>query len=117
MGHKHSIEDESRELRKYWQNACEEEEKEDNRTNPILRYFSYKNFISHSNGRHRKGRKSREIELVTVNHTGKTITLKDVPTRGLDFLAREALTGSANHDDDHFRIVVDYLRNHFNRKK
>ena len=104
-------------MRQFWKEQFDLAVKEEDDKNLIQKYFSYKRFISFSNGRGKSKRKSRNVELLTIKHSGKTIAVKDVPTGRLDVYAREALGETVADDDDHFQIVIDYFRSNFQRKK
>lgn len=116
MPRTHHKETEEEVLRQYWKDQAREALLEDENENLIQKYFSYKHFVSYSNGFGRKKRRGRDVELLTIRHSGRAVAIKDVPTGRMDIYAREALAGSVD-TDDHFQFVVDYFRTHFRKDR
>ncbi len=83
--------------RLFWEQQTQEYFEEEHFEPVAEAGWKYRTFVSRSNGRGRKPRGPRDIELA-VNESGKTIQLADVPRGGLDVVA-EALLGhlTLNH--------------------
>lgn len=99
----------------FWEGQAEEAHREVDGQDKISGYFEYIYFVSRSNGRGRpKRRYPREVELLRIRHAGKTVALKDIPTKDLDVYCREALgkrSSFYNPDVNDFEEVVNQLRN------
>lgn len=100
--------DEEEAWRKEWEAAMREEQETREEEDPVKKDWELRDFVSHSRGVGRKSR-PREIRLARNKTTGKSVLLKDVPTKGLDIIADELLSGRVPPDADTFVEFVKRL--------
>lgn len=77
------------------------------RNDPVLSQCRLIEFVSYSKGRGRKRKFPIDVQLLQYN--GKCYTLTDVPTNGLDIVAKEILEGSIQPGEDEFKVLMRHL--------
>lgn len=91
---------------KEWEQALQEEAETRKEEDPVTRDYELRSFISTSRGVGRKC-KPRDVQLVRNRQNGKSVLLKDIPTKGLDVIADELLKDKIPADQDTF---VEFVR-------
>lgn len=95
----------------FWDGALKEERREARKHDRVHQNFSLREFLSYSNGKGRKRRKSpKEVSLVIINATGRAVLLKDVPTKRLDVLVEEAIGGELFDKTTAFEEFIKRLK-------
>lgn len=104
-------------LRGFWNDELNDERRGCGRSDPVRRRLKIVTFVSESNGRGRRKRKSRLVELIRDGSTGRAYTVAEdliLPRRngGLrpDVLATEVLTDMPDRMDRTTDVLLARLR-------